>query len=131
MVREIDRPTPNALAFGGDERLEKLCADLRRNAGAGIGDGDLDHVVRHQSRRDNEFATFGMFHRLDGIAHQIKQDLLNLHLVGEDKMRAWIELEAHPYTLVLEPHQRQRAGFLHQLVDILARRGRQNRASGE
>src|ERR1700722_13118002 len=30
---------PHALAFGGDERLEKLRADLRRNAGAGIGDG--------------------------------------------------------------------------------------------
>ena len=105
------------------------------DAGTGIGDGDFDHVVGRRRGRDDKFAALGILHRLDGIAHQIEQDLLNLHLVGQHEVDARIELEAHAHAFVLGADQRERARLLDELLDALpraarSRRGRRNRASG-
>ena len=90
------------------------------DAGAGVGDADLDHVVRqqaavmHQARAGR---TLG--HRLDGVAHQVEQHLLDLHLVGQHQVGARIELEAHPHAVLLGADQRQRARLLDQLGEAL------------
>src|SRR6516162_388816 len=113
--RQADAHT---VAFGGDERLEKLGGDLRRDAGSGVGDGDFDHVVGRQRGRDDEFATLGLLHRRDGITDQVEQHLLDLHFVGQHKIGARIELEAHAHALVLDADQRERARLLDELPHI-------------
>ena len=60
-----------------------------------------------------------VFHRLDGVAHQIEQDLLNLHLVGEHEIQPRRKREAHPHAPVLGADQRQRACLLDQLFYVL------------
>src|SRR5262249_30362991 len=94
--RARDRQTDaHAVALRGDERLEKLGADLRRDAGSSVGNGNFDHVLGRQRGGDDEFATLGVLHRLDGIAHQVEQHLLDLHFVSQHIIGARIELEAH------------------------------------
>ena len=57
------------------------------------------------------------FHRLDGIPQQVEQNLLNLHLVGEDEVDGGIELKPYPDALILCAHEGQRARFLDKLFD--------------
>ena len=54
-------------------------------------------VAMTSSRRSD------ILHRFDGIAHQIEQNLLNLHLVGQHEVGARVELEAHAHALSLAP----------------------------
>ena len=57
--------------------------------------------------------------RLDGVAHQVEQHLLDLHLVGQHQVAARIELEADPDAVLLGADQRQRARLLDQLGEAL------------
>ena len=57
------------------------------------------------------------FHRLDGIAQQVEQNLLNLHLVGEDEVDGGIELKPHPNALILGADESQSACLLDKLLD--------------
>src|SRR5580692_531464 len=115
-----DRQTDaHALSLGRDERLKQLRADLGRDSRPGIGNADFDHIFAHRQSGDDQFAPFDVFHRIDGVAHQIEQNLLDLHLVGEHEIAAVVEIEAHAHALVLGADQRQGAGLLDQLLDIL------------
>ena len=88
--------------------------------GAGVGDADLDHVVVAPARsRSTSSRRSRLLHRFDGVAHQVEQHLLDLHLVGEHEVDARIELEAHAHAVLLGADQRQRARLLDELVDAL------------
>ena len=68
----------------------------------------------------DQFAARSDFgHRLDGVAHQVEQHLLDLDLVGEHEVGARIELEAHADAVLLGADQRQRARLLDQLGEAL------------
>jgi hypothetical protein len=43
----------------------------------------------------------GLLHRFDGVAHEVEQNLLNLHLVREHKLALRVEGKAHVHTAVL------------------------------
>src|SRR6516162_3329050 len=106
--RARDRQTdPHAMAFGRDKWLKQLIGDLRRDACAGIRDADFDHVIRGRGGRNDEFADRGGLHRVDRVADEIEQDLLNLHLIGKDIVEPWSEGKAHAHALILGADQRQ------------------------
>ena len=86
MVREIDSPIPMPCCFRGDERLEQLRRHIRCDAGPRVGNIDGNHVVNCGPGRDNQFATFRTLHRLNRVAQQIEQHLLNLDLVDKDEV---------------------------------------------
>src|SRR5262249_25298037 len=97
-----DRQTdPHALTPVGHARLEQLRHHRRRDPRAGVGDADGDHAVLAGSRRNDELAWLRVFHRLDRVAQQIEQDLLDLHLVGEHEIDRRVELKPHANALFL------------------------------
>src|SRR5262245_57060664 len=115
-----DRQThPHAVLLGGHERLKQLVRNLGGNAGTGIFDRDRDHSIAGAFRRHEKLAPLYLGHRLDGVAHQVEQDLLDLHLVGQDPIGARIELESHAYALLFGSDQGQRARLLDQLAEAL------------
>ena len=89
-----------------------------RDSRSSIGDVDLDHPAVRRRRYD-EFAVLGLLHRFDGVAHEVEQNLLNLHLVGEHKLDRRIEGKAHAHAAVLGADQGKRARLLDELLDVL------------
>src|SRR5690242_14576800 len=110
--RARDRqPDAHAVGFGGDEGLKELVGDLGRDAAAGIGDADFDHIIGGGGGGDDEFARRRGFHRVDRVANQVEQNLLHLHFVSENVVEPRRECETHPHALVFGPNQRQCARF--------------------
>src|SRR5262245_38562402 len=107
----------HAMALVGDKGLEELGHHLRGNPGAGIGHADGDHVVVGGCGCNHELAPLRCLHRIDGIAQQIDQDLLDLHLVRQYEVDRRVELESDADALILGSDQCQGAGFLDQLLD--------------
>src|SRR3954462_1468690 len=61
----------HAVPLGGHERLKKLLGEFRRDARAGVGYADLDHVAGSNREADGQLALVDLLHRLDRIANQI------------------------------------------------------------
>ena len=90
------------------------------DARAGVGDGDLDHVVGERACVETTSSRrSAVVHRLDGVADQVEQHLLDLDPVGEHQIGARIELEADPDAVLLGADQGQRARLLDQLGEAL------------
>jgi anaerobic sulfite reductase subunit A len=68
--------------------LEELVHDVRRDAWAGISNADHCQAPFFLVDRDGQFAPLGVLHRLDGVADQVQDHLLDLDLVGEDELDA-------------------------------------------
>src|SRR5262249_27862367 len=111
------QPDPHSLRLAGDEGLKQLRGYFRRNAGAGIRHAHRDHAAGTGRRRDGELAAIRILHRLDGIAHEIEHDLLDLHLVGEHQVERGIELESDSHAALLGADQGECARLLDQLLD--------------
>src|SRR6476659_571837 len=107
----------HAVAFVGDEGLEQMSRYVRRNPRAGVRDADSEHTVLVGGGRNRELAPLRGFHGFDGVAQQVEQNLLNLHLVGEDEVDGGVELKTHPNALILGADESQSAGFLDELLD--------------
>src|SRR5262245_56515448 len=80
-MRFDDRPRdrkadPHPLALGREERLEKLRLGALLEAGTGIGDGDLQHVVLDLPGGDGQLpvALADFRHRLDRVPHQVEEN---------------------------------------------------------
>src|SRR5262245_28879210 len=65
----------HAVALVGDEGLEELRHQFRRDPGAGVGHADGDHIVIAGHGGNDEFASLRRCHGLDGIAQQVQQNL--------------------------------------------------------
>src|SRR6476661_8656445 len=98
-----------ALAFVGDEGLEQMSRYVRRNPRAGVRDADSEHAILVGGGRNRELAPGRRLHRLDGIPQQVEQNLLNLHLVGEDEIDGGIELKPYLDALILGTDESQSA----------------------
>src|SRR5262245_53932079 len=107
----------HAVALVGDKGLEELRHQFRRDPGPRVGHTDGDHGVVAGCGGNDELASLRRRHRLDRIAQQIQQNLLDLHLVDEDEIDGGIELKPHTHPLILGPDQRQGAGLLNELLD--------------
>src|SRR5215831_4712943 len=116
--RAADRQADtHAVALIGDEGLEELRHQFRRDPGSGVGHADGDHLVVAGCGGNNELASLRRLHGLDGIAQQVQQNLLDLHLVDKDEIDGRVELKADTHTLILGSDQRQGAGLLNELLD--------------
>ena len=73
------------------EFLEHRLLVLRRDADAGVADGDYEHLVRVAARDDVDAAAVGR--ELDRVGQQVEQDLLELALVGDDLAERRVDVE--------------------------------------
>src|SRR6516165_5708216 len=107
----------HAVALVGDKGLEELRDQFRRDSGAGVGHADGDHLVVAGCGGNDELASLRRLHGFDGIAQQVQQNLLNLHLIDQDEIHGRIELKPDTDTLILGSDERQGAGLLNELLD--------------
>src|SRR5215813_54316 len=107
----------HAVALVGDEGLEELRHQFRRDPGPGVGHADGDHIVVAGRGGNDELASLRRLHRLDGISQQVEQHLLNLHFVDEHEIDGRVELKPDTNTLILGSDQRQGARFLNEPLD--------------
>ena len=107
----------HAVALGGDKRLEQP----GRHSGAIPQPvsatliatmSSLVEAAEITSSRLGEASMASMALRM-----QIEQDLLNLHLIGKHEIDCRVELKSHADALILGAYERQRAGFLDELLD--------------
>ena len=113
------QPYAHAMAFRRHEGLKQLRADLRRDPRSGIGDADFGHAVLGGRCRNNQFADGFVLHRLDRVANEVEQNLLNLNLVRQHIVEPRSEGKTYAHALVLGADQRQRARFFDKLLDVL------------
>src|SRR6516165_10620893 len=107
----------HAVALIGDKGLEELRHQFRRDPGPGVGHADCDHFVVADCGGNDELASLRHLHGFDGIAQQVQQNLLDLHLVDENEIDGRIELKPDTDALILSSDQRQGAGLLNELLD--------------
>src|SRR6516225_6063488 len=107
----------HAVALVGDKGLEELRHQFLRDPGPGVGNADGDHIVVAGGGGNDELASLRRLHGLDGIAQQVQQNLLDLHLVDKNEIDGGIELKPDTNALILGSDQRQGAGLLNELLD--------------
>src|SRR6478752_514421 len=112
--RQADAHT---MALVGDEGLEQMRSYVRRNPRAGVSNADGEHAILVGGGRNRELAPVRRLHRLDRVPQQVEQNLLNLHLVGEDEVDGGIELKPYPNALILGADESQSACLLDKLLD--------------
>jgi hypothetical protein len=108
----------HAVAFVGDKGLEELRHQFRRDSGPRVDHADGDHIVVAGRGGNDELASLRRLHRFDGVAQQVQQNLLNLHLVDKDEIDGGVELKPDTDALILGSDQRQGAGLLDELLDV-------------
>ena len=102
----------HAVGLGGNEGFEQLAGDAVGKARSAVGDGDLHHALITQGRRHVELAPSACFHRLDGIAHEIDEDLLDLDPVDEHVRGVRLEMQPHLDAERAGPRQGKRTSLL-------------------
>ena len=77
-------PGPLTLRLGREERLEDPRLNLRGDAGPSVGhlDGDPSGLALHRGRNREPARRFQRAHRLDGVDHEVHDDLVDLVAVG-------------------------------------------------
>src|SRR5581483_5750377 len=110
----------HALLLRGDEGLEQVRPDLGRKAGTRIGNADLHNVAR-KLRLDREVPLAARVHQyLEGVADQVHKDLLDLDAIDQDMLGARIEPKRDRDRILPRTDQRQGAGVLDQLGQMLS-----------
>src|SRR5580704_19201460 len=88
------KPDSHAVAFCRHEGLEDALSHVRANSRPAVGNREFDEVGAPKRRRYPQFAPIHPSHRLQGIAHQVDQDLLNFNSVRHDMRRFGIQKDA-------------------------------------
>ncbi len=74
-----------AALLGGEVWEEEALAHLVGEAGAGVGDGELDHAVVEQGGGDAELAEQARLHGFGGVVDEVAEGALEGFGVGEDE----------------------------------------------
>ena len=102
--RAADREAkPRALGLGGRKGLEQARAHRRIDAGTTIGHAHLDAGWNPCRAQHHQALAAVPLDGLDGIAHQVQHDLLQLDRITDHLHRARVELDE-------ETHEVYRAG---------------------
>src|SRR5579875_1546549 len=109
----------HALRFGCDKGLEQPLGNFGGDAGAGVDHPDFHRAAGVQRGSDLEFALLAALHRLDRIADQIDEDLLQLDFVDRHRRQLRGDLQSHSDAAVAHANQSKGAGFFDQLADRL------------
>src|SRR5262245_3440899 len=94
--RAADRkPEAHAVLLGREERLEEARRGALRQAAAGVAHDELDGVAVAPDRLDRQLARRAVVaHRLEAVAHQVEDHLLELDRIHLDVERSVTEREA-------------------------------------
>lgn len=106
-------PYPHPGRLGRHKRSEEPDTDGARQAGAAICDMNRDHPV-FSSRSYGEVAPILARHRFHRVAHQVKEDLLNLDLVDNGLGRVLGDPDLEPKARA-DAHERECARLLDSL----------------
>ena len=93
------------------EGLEQVGHDIIRNSGAGIKYRNFNHVVGDPGIRGDKLALRRVCHRLERIAKQIDQNLLDLNPINQNQIVLRIEVKAKLDALFAGAGKAKRAGF--------------------
>src|SRR5580704_11479300 len=111
-----------AVSLRGKERIEDLVYLLRRKPGASIADGQQELVVFRSLRFDVELPRpICIPHRIDGIHHEIHENLLQLHAIDHDLGKIRRQLRPNYYVVSRcfaaeeDDHPSNNFVYLHQL----------------
>src|SRR6266568_5471069 len=118
--RAADRESnPHPLRLRADEGLKQRRHDGIGETASGVGDAHLDERFRRKLYADGQQTPLGLGHRLDAVANEVHQDLLDLHPVDIGQRSLRRELERGLDALLSGADEGERAGFLDDLIDRL------------
>src|SRR5262245_17914748 len=94
------------MRFGGEERVEDAFGLLHRKATARVADGNQNPAVIGPLRADVQLA-LPFRHRLDAIAHEVHEDLMQLDTIARGRWQSRIEYCANRDRLAVSrvPHE--------------------------
>ena len=81
-----------AALLGGEVGEEEALAHLVGEAGAGVGDGELDHAVFEQAGGDAELAEEALLHGFGGVVDEVAEGALEGFGVGQDEREVGAKL---------------------------------------
>src|SRR5687768_3926553 len=100
---------PHTGGLGADERLEQMLGDFPGDAGAAVLDRHADMPVGAAARADPQAADGALRYRLDGVADEVDQHLLDLDPVDQYHVGQRIEPDLDLDPAFARSDQRQRA----------------------
>src|ERR1044072_5871634 len=99
----------HSVRLGAEEGLEQPIGHLRRQARAAVLDGDLHLLPVELPGADPETADRSAGHRLDRVANEVEDHLLDLDAVDDDAVDGRIEPDLDLDAPIAGADQRQRA----------------------
>ena len=122
------KPHPGSVRLGREERFEQPLQPVGRNAGPPIFNTNQDFLEIGVRRADNDAAIGGQasVERFEGVAQQVDQHLLDLHLVDQHYRQLGFTLEVQLNIVQSSVGVQQLDNFLeqHSQVDVGALRQR-------
>ena len=93
--------------LGGHEGLEQPFGNVAGESRTAICNADRHPAVMRRRRGYQQFLAFAVLHRLDGIAYQIVQNLLDLNLLHFNRIGVAGKTEMGFDAIILRSHQSQ------------------------
>ena len=120
MERLIDRPRPVPPGLVVKNGLNSSAIVAGIDAGAAVRDHELDVALAVDERAQHDLAArFRHFeHRVDAVADQVENDLLDLHRVGLHQRRLRRRLQQHAHAVVARVGLRERQHVFEQTVRL-------------
>src|SRR5690554_1365207 len=109
----------HAFGFRANEGHEKLACDLGVEPRSAIGYAELYHTLLGLAAGDHEFTLLDRLHGLDGIAHEVENDLLKLCRVGENRRQILAQGDLYLNILLARSNQGQGEGFLDHGIEVV------------
>ena len=111
------QPDAHPGVLGGEERLKQIGERALRKTVPRIRHADFEHVVGGAGARNDKLAIRALRHRLDRVAKQVDQDLLDLDAIRDDQVDRRIELEVQQDAEISRAHEAERARVLDHFAD--------------
>ena len=112
---------PHAIRFRGLKRRKNPFQHVRRDAGSGVLDADLDLVVGAQTAADQDRIGRTIFTcRIEPIANQVQNYLLNLYRIGDHSGQVILQIELQFDVVCARIDIRQQNDFADHIVHFEA-----------
>src|ERR1017187_10692713 len=120
MRRAVLRPSPGALpdTLGGEERLENMGLDFRRDARSVVAGFD-QQAIQLAGGADAQFAL--ALDGVDGVVDRVGPDLIQLAAARADLRQGAVEIELHAAALLYAVPQHQQGAFETQAARLASR----------
>src|SRR6476659_9897482 len=118
--RTANRKThPHTVSLGGEEGIEYAIELIWGNADAGVSHRDQGVVPIVLAHSNHELALIrNIGHGFDAVQDEVDDDLLQLHAVTEDRVKARIKVEPQLHPIIKHLALHQADDVMDQIVDI-------------